>query len=601
MKKLRDGSVYEKPMVELKPDMTVPWLLTRRAKAHPNQVCIERQINLGVWTPVTASQYLADVDAIARGLIAEGLEPGDKLAIFGATSYEWNLVDMAALSAGLVTVPIYQSDSPEQIRWILENTDVRFVVTDSNAQAVVVETQATPLLKKVISIEGDGLVKLYAAGESIPQSEVEERRGDLNFDTLATVIYTSGTTGRPKGVELTHGNLVNAALTVDAWQPEIIDSKDTRVLLFLPMAHVMARVVFYLGIAGRGVVGHTGHLKNLMAVLQSFKPSALLVVPRVLEKVYNSAEAKASKGTKLKIFRWAAQVAVDSSAKRSGPIMALKKVIARKLVWSKITDAIGGNCVFAISAGAPLGARMGHFFRGIGLTVVEAYGLTETTGPSTANYWRKIKLGTVGTPMPGSTVKIADDGEILLAGPQVYRGYHKDPEATAAVLDDDGWFHSGDIGTLDRDGYLTITGRKKELIVTAGGKNVSPAALEDPLSGHPLIAQVVVVGDKQPFVAALLTLDADMLPGWLDGHGLPPMDVTTAATHPEVLAALQRAVERTNKKVSRAESIRKFTVLPSEFTEANGLLTPSMKVKRAAVMRRFSREIDNLFVDTRAK
>ncbi|WP_406717428.1 AMP-dependent synthetase/ligase [Trueperella pyogenes] len=421
------------------------------------------------------------------------------------------------------------------------------------------------------------------------------RRRRLTANTLATVIYTSGTTGRPKGVELTHGNFVDTALNVVPHMHQITNTKETRVLLFLPLAHVMARSVFYFGIASRAVVGHTPSIKNLLSDLKTFKPSALLVVPRVLEKIYNAAEAKAGAGLKRKIFRWSAAVAVAYSMRGRGPLRSLKHAIAKKLVYSKITAIIGADCHYAVCAGAPLGKRTGHFFRGIGLTVVEAYGLTESTGPATVNLIDRIKMGTVGTPLPATWIKIADDGEILIRGPQIFRGYQNDPAATAAVIDADGWFHSGDLGKLDRKGYLSITGRKKEIIITAGGKHVSPAALEDPLRSHPLISQIVVVGDKNPFIGALITLDGDMLPGWLKAHGLPTMDVAQASQHPQVRASLQRAIEKTNKRVFRAESIRKFAVICPDLTVKNGMLTPSLKVKRAAVAKRFKREIKELY------
>lgn len=595
VKKRRSGIVSGKRYVTPEPWMNIPWLLTRRQESHPDQICIERQSTLGVWTPMTTTDYLADVNAVARGLVAEGLNEGDAIAIFAATSYEWSLVDMAALSAGLVVVPIYESDSAEQVRWILENSAIRFVVTDTHAQQALVESQRTPALGRVLAFDQDALVKLYAQGETIDQSEIDGRRSRLTLDTLATVIYTSGTTGRPKGVELTHGNFVDITLNTIPHMRQVIDTPETRVLLFLPLAHVMARSVFFFTIAGRGVVGHTPSIKNLISDLKTFKPSGLLVVPRVLEKIYNAAEAKAGSGLKRKIFRWAANVAVAYSERGRGPIRSLKQAIARKLVFSKITNIIGADCHYAVAAGAPLGKRTGHFFRGIGLTVLEAWGLTESTGAATVNLVDSIKMGTVGVPMPTTEIKIDDDGEILVRGPQIFRGYQNDPEATAEAFDSEGWFHTGDLGTLDRQGYLTITGRKKEIIVTAGGKNVSPAALEDPLSSHPLISQVIVVGDKKPFVGALITLDAEMLPGWLGAHDLPAMDVTQAARHPEVLASLERAIKKTNKRVSRAESIRKFAVIYPDLTVDNGMLTPSLKVNREAVARRYARELKALY------
>lgn len=602
MKKNRDGSFTGKSEVAVEDWMNIPWLLDRRTQKYPHQVCIERQMSIGTWSPVTTTEFSADILAVARGLVAEGLEEGDALAIFASTSYEWNLIDMAALSAGLITVPIYESDSADQVKWILENSNIKFVITETEAQRFIVESVRTPALGRVISLADDGLRTLYSNGAAVDPEVIDKRKANLNMDTVATVIYTSGTTGNPKGVMLTHGNFVNSALNVQKNPMGIIvNGKDTRILLFLPMAHVMARSVFFYLIAGRGVIGHTPNLKNLVADIGSFKPTGLLVVPRVLEKIYNAAAASAGGGVKKRIFRWASEVAVDYSAKRHTPGLKLKAGIANKLVWSKIRDVIGEQCVYAVSAGAPLGSWMGHFFRGIGLTVVEAYGLTETTGASTVNYLGAIKMGTVGQPMANADIKVADDSEVLVRGPHVFKGYQNNPEEMALAKDSEGWFYTGDLGTLDKDGYLTITGRKKEIIVTAGGKNVSPAALEDPLRSHPLISQIVVIGDQKPFVAALITLDQDMLPSWLSSHGLPPMDVQAAAQDEHVLASLEKAIERTNKKVSRAESIRKFTVLPVDFTVENGLLTPSLKVKRARVTERFSDAIDQLYTDTRSE
>lgn len=596
MKKNRDGSVTRKSLVHTKHWMNIPWMLDEREKRAPKQVAIERQVSLGTWSPMTVAEFQADIRVVARGFVGEGLAEGDSIAIFAATSYNWNLIDMAALSAGLVVVPIYESDSAQQVRWILEDANVKYVITETEAQKAVVESVATPELMKVISFAGDAISHLYAAAADVDNAEIDRRKKNLTMDSLATVIYTSGTTGNPKGVELTHGNFVSTTLEVHKFLPTITMSKDTRVLFFLPMAHVMARVVFYFIIAGNGVAGHAPNIKSLVADITSFKPTALLVVPRVLEKIYNAAETKAGGGIKRKIFRWAAQVAVDSSSRHAGPFLTLKVKLARKLVWSKITDVIGEQVDWAVSAGAPLGKRLGHFYRGIGLKVLEAYGLTEATGATSVNPPKAIRMGTVGLPMPGTSYKIADDGEVMIKGPHLFRGYRNNQAATDAVFDSEGWFHTGDIGELDKANYLTITGRKKELLVTAGGKNVSPAVLEDPLRSHPLISQIVAIGDQRPFVSALITLDADMLPGWLAAHGLETtMDMYTAAKHPAVLESLGRAIDKTNKQVSRAESIRKFSVLPTDFTVENGLLTPSLKVKRAEVNRRFAPAIEKLY------
>ena len=417
------------------------------------------------------------------------------------------------------------------------------------------------------------------------------------------IIYTSGTTGRPKGVVLTHGNFVALTLNGTLGLGEVCAQPDSRTLLFMPLAHVFARYIEVLCIPSGAVLGHTPDTRNLLADLETFKPTFILAVPRVFEKVYNSAEQKAGAGAALRIFRWSAKVAITYSRAletTKGPGFALKaqRVVADALVHRKLRAALGGRAKFAISGGAPLGERLGHFYRGIGLQVLEGYGLTESTSATAVNRPESVRIGTVGPPFPGTSMRIEDDGEISIAGPHIFRGYHNNPEATAESLID-GWFHTGDLGSFDDAGNLRITGRLKEIIVTAGGKNVAPAVLEDRLRGHPIVSQVVVVGDARPFIGALVTLDAELLPGWLSAHGLPPMEPAAAATNPVVLAALDRAVARANEAVSRAESIRKIHALPTDFSEANGYLTPSLKVKRAQVLVDFAAEIDALYVDRR--
>ncbi len=597
MKKHADGSWSANPVTTMEPFKTVPWLIETRAKRRPDSICIERKSRFGSrWLPVTAAEFEKSIHRVARGLLGVGVTPGESIAIFGATSYEWSLLDMAALSVGIVVVPIYESDSAEQIRWILEDSNIRRTFADNAAHAELVESVRTETLLPTMLMDEDGFAALYEAADTVTEEAALIQRKAVTAETLATIIYTSGTTGRPKGVELTHGNLVFSTLTVLKHERAIINEETSRVLLFLPLAHIMARIVFLYGVSGKGRIGHVANTNSLIADLQGFKPTALLVVPRVLEKIYNAAEAKTGGGAKLKIFRWAVQVAVENSEKSlHGPIFRIKRSLANRLVWSKLTAVLGSDCHFAVSAGAPLGKRLGHVFRGIGLTVIEAFGLTETTGPATLNHPTALVMGSVGRPLPGTSVRLMDDGEVFLRGPHIMRGYHRNPDATSSVIDEDGWFHSGDVGVIDSKGFLTITGRKKELIVTAGGKNVAPAVLEDKLRGHPLISQVVVIGDQRPFISALMTLDAEMLPGWLASHGLPPMDVAETSRHPEVLAALQRAVDRTNSQVSRAESIRKFSIVSGDFTEENGLLTPSMKVKRERVLARYAGAIENIY------
>ncbi|HEY0216731.1 MAG TPA: AMP-binding protein [Cellulomonas sp.] len=591
------------------PDLNVPGLLLQRLARDPGGVFIERSSHLGgSWTPQTTAQFVEAVTALAKGLVARGLEPGDRVAIMSRTRYEWTLTDFAVWFAGGVGVPVYETSSAEQVHWILTSSGATLAVVETAAHAAVVgQVRADlPEVREVFVIDEGALPVLVAAGRAVAGTEIERRRGLAKAADLATIIYTSGTTGRPKGVELTHGNFVDNAVNGATALAEVCSTPGSRTLLFMPLAHVFARFIQLVAVASGAVLGHTPDTRNLLADFASFQPTFILAVPRVFEKVYNSAEQKAGSGTRLKLFRWAAKVAITYSRALDtpeGPSAQLRAAhgAANALVLRRLKDAMGGSLRYAISGGAPLGERLGHYYRGIGVSVLEGYGLTETTAPSAVNLPGRIKVGTVGPAYPGTSLRVDDSGNVYAKGPHVFRGYHDDDEATAEVLDPDGWFATGDIGTLDDDGYLRLTGRAKELIVTAGGKNVAPAVLEDRFRGHPLVSQVVVVGDARPFIGALVTLDADMLPGWLAMHGLPPMDVRTASESPDVLAALDRAATRANEAVSRAESIRKVRVLTTDFTEANGYLTPSLKVKRALVLQDFADEVDALYVDTRGE
>ncbi|UZN04759.1 AMP-dependent synthetase/ligase [Cellulomonas sp. S1-8] len=589
------------------PAASICTMLADRLARDRDGVFAERQTSLGgTWRPVTVAAFVAEVRSVAKGLVAAGVEPGDRVAIMSRTRYEWTLVDFAVWAAGAVGVPVYETSSAEQVRWIASDSGVRVAVVETAAHAAVVAQVRgdLPGLTEVLVIDEDAISTLVARGADVPDEEIDRRSTLARGDDLATVIYTSGTTGRPKGVELTHGNFV--ALTRNGVEGlgEVCAKSYSRTLLFLPLAHVFARFIQVLCVPSGAVLGHTPDTRNLLPDLASFQPTFVLAVPRVFEKVYNSAEQKAGSGVKLKLFRWAAKVAIAYSRALDtdgGPSAALtaQHRLAGRLVHVKLRGALGGRAEYAVSGGAPLGERLGHFYRGIGVHVLEGYGLTETSAATAVNLPGSTRVGTVGPAFPGTSLRVGDDGQIWVKGPHVFRGYRHMPEETAEVLVD-GWFHTGDIGTLDEHGHLRITGRSKEIIVTAGGKNVAPAALEDRLRGHPLVSQVVVVGDQRPFIAALVTLDAEMLPGWLAMHGLPPMDVTTAATDPQVLEALDRAVARANEAVSRAESVRKVRVLPTDFTEANGYLTPSLKVKRSAVLVDFAAEVDALYADTRA-
>ena len=584
------------------PPHTIPQLLAWRVEEDPNATYVERKGTLGAtWTPMSVQAFADEATAVAKGLVALGIEPGDRVSIMSRTRYEWTLLDVATWLAGAIPVPVYETSSSDQVEWILSDAGVRLAVVETTAHATLTESvrERLPDLGEVLTIDEGAISRLIAEGAGVADAEIERRSALATADDVATIIYTSGTTGRPKGAELTHRNFISLTREGSIGLYEVCAAPGSRTLLFMPLAHVFARFIEVLCLASRAVLGHTPDTKNLVADLGTFRPTFILSVPRVFEKVYNSAEQKAGGGTKLKLFRWAAKTSIVYSRALDtpeGPSAALKAqhALADRLVLHKLRHALGGQAKYAVSGGAPLGERLGHFYRGVGLHVLEGYGLTETTAPTAVNPPGKIKIGTVGPPFPGASLRIADDGEIQVKGAHVFRGYHNNPQATADAFDD-GWFRTGDLGSLDEDGYLRITGRKKEIIVTAGGKNVAPAVLEDRLRGHPLVSQVVVVGDGRPYIGALVTLDAEMLPGWLAGHGLPEMDVVAASKSHAVLAALERAVARANEAVSRAESIRKIRVLTTDFTVENDYLTPSLKVKRELVLRDFADEIEALY------
>ena len=595
------------PLTPVHDAMTCPWALAERVRTSPDAPLISRKSSVGGrWREMSARAFHDQVRQVAAGLAARGLGPGDAIAIMAHTSYEWTLIDFAAWEAGLVVVPIYETSSAEQARWIITDAAVRLVVVEDAAMETVLTTLAAtaPELDElqVLSIAKGAVTDLMAAGasaDSAADADLDARSGRLRSTDLATIVYTSGTTGRPKGVELTHGNLIHLSVNAVAHVPEVLQAPEVRALLFLPLAHVLGRFVEIAIICSpAGVLGHTPDVKNLVTDLASFRPTFVIAVPRVFEKIYNAADAR-SAGARQKVFRLAAKTAIAYSRALDtpdGPSRGLRaqRAVFDRLVFSTLRGLLGGRVAHVISGGGPLGERLGHFYRGAGVTVLEGYGLTETAAPCTVNLPDATRIGSVGPPLPGTSVRLDDDGEILIKGIGLFRGYHNNPAATAEALDH-GWLRSGDLGSLDSEGFLWITGRKKELIVTAGGKNVAPAILEDRLRGHPLVSQVLVVGDGRPCIGALVTLDAEMLPLWLASHGLEDMDPVEAAQDPRIRAALERAVARANEAVSRAESIRTFTVLPGDFTVANGLLTPSLKVRRAQARERFAEEIDALY------
>lgn len=597
--------IFTPPLVTVDPERNLNDLLAKRVSASPTGTLMERQSASGEWVKISAQQFNEEVESAAKGLIASGINAGDRVGIMSRTSYEWSLLDWAIWAAGAVSVPLYETSSAEQVEWIVNDSGAQLVLAETpELESTILEAKPnTPSLNEILVISNGALAELAQRGTDVPDSELAARRASANLESLATIIYTSGTTGRPKGAELVHANFYLLAENAAAQMHEVIEYGSRRTLMFMPLAHVFARFIHVLVVPAGSVLGHVSDLKELLPAMASFKPSYLLSVPRVFEKVYNSSEQKAIAGGKGKIFHWAARVAISYSRaldEPSGPSFGLKAQhkIADGIVLKKIRAALGGDAKYAISGGAALGERLGHFFRGVGLIVLEGYGLTETTAPISVNLPGNSKIGTVGPPLPGCGIRIAEDGEILAKGVNVFRRYRGNQEATNAAFNGE-WFHTGDLGSIDHEGYLRITGRKKEIIVTAGGKNVAPAALEDRVRAHPLVSQVVVVGDAQPFIGALLTLDQEALPSWLEARGKAQLTLAQAKNDPDVLEALDQAVQRGNRAVSRAESIRKFSILDTDFTIENGYLTPSMKVKRSLVLSDFKHAIDDLYKDVK--
>ncbi|SOE02847.1 AMP-dependent synthetase/ligase [Blastococcus haudaquaticus] len=585
---------------EVGPDEAIPDMLTANVAEHGDEVGLRRRVD-GQWRDVTWKQFGEEVRGVAKGLIAAGVSAGDRVALQAKTRYEWTVFDFAIWTAGAVVVPIYETSSADQVAWILSDSGATAVVVERDDHAADVESvrDQAPDLRSVHVIDDGAVDQLVQAGKDVPDSELDARRGTLTADSLATLIYTSGTTGRPKGCELTHGNFLfeigNGITLLDRFM-----GVQGSLLLFIPLAHVLARVLQVGAVKNRTVIGHTPDVSNLVQDLGEFKPTFVLAVPRVFEKVFNSAKAKAEGDGKGKIFDKAAQVAIDWSRAQDtgGPGLGLRAqhALFDKLVYGKLRAALGGRCLGAISGGAPLGERLGHFFRGIGVTVFEGYGLTETTAAASVNHDEALRIGTVGRPLPGVEFRIADDGEVLIRGGIVMRGYWKNDDATKEAIDADGFFHTGDIGELDTDGFLKITGRKKEILVTAGGKNVAPAVLEDRLRSHRLVSQCIVVGDQRPFIGALITLDEEALPQWLESKGKPAdQSIEQLREDPELKAEIDAAVKDANKAVSQAEAIKKFTILSTDFTEDNGMLTPSLKLKRSVVMKEFGNEVESLY------
>jgi len=573
-------------------------LISERAHFEPERVLVSRPMG-DRWQAVTAKEYEEEIKAVAKGFIAAGIGFGDRVAIMAKTRYEWTVLDFAIWYAGAVPVPIYETSSAEQVDWILTDSAAVAIVVETPTLAELVQPVMPATCKNIWNITYNALATLTHEGKGVSDDEITKRREKLKPETLATLIYTSGTTGKPKGVQLTHGNFLSECGNVVNGASDLFLKPGGSTLLFLPVAHVFGRMVQIGSITAGLHLAHCSDLTKLPADLASFKPTFVLAVPRIFEKIFNGAEAKADAAGKGKIFHKAAEVAIAYSraldTNKISPLLKLQHGLFDKLVYAKIRAGLGGRVEAAISGGAPLGERLGHFYRGAGIRVLEGYGLTETTAGATLNLTSAHRVGSVGKPIPGTTIKIAEDGEVLIKGPIVMQGYWQNDAANKEVFDSNGYFKSGDLGKIDEEGYLSIVGRKKELIVTAGGKNVAPAVLEDRLRSHPLISQCMVVGDNKPFIAALITIDPDAIKPWAVANKKEGASIADLAKDSTLQAVIQTAVDETNKAVSRAESIRKFIILPVDFTIAGGHLTAKLSVKRHVVSQQFAREIDELF------
>ncbi|MGI5159703.1 AMP-dependent synthetase/ligase [Microbispora sp. CA-102843] len=591
-------------LVDVPPSANCTDVVFQRGVDEPDAVVIRRKEGedpAAPWTPVTAARFRDQVAAATKGLIAAGIEPGDRVGLMSRTRYEWTVADYAIWAAGAVGVPIYETSSADQVKWIL---------TDSGAKAAFVETaaheetvrEAVPELPQLWRIDDGGFAELERLGADVTNDALAERRASRGGRDLATIIYTSGTTGMPKGCRLTHDNLLFTARNVSRGPLEtLFDVEGRAALLFLPLAHSFARLIQIVLIETGTVLAHSPNMKNVAPDLREFKPTFLLGVPRVFEKVYNAAEQKANAEGKGKIFHAAVRAAIEwSKAESSGGAglgARLKHAAFDKLVYGKLRAATGGALTAAVSGGSALGERLGHFFRGVGIEVFEGWGLTETSAPSTVNIPGANKIGTVGKPFPGVSIRIADDGEILVKGRHVFDGYWNNERATKEAIDPEGWFHTGDVGRLDEHGYLSITGRKKEILVTAGGKNVAPAPLEDAIRAHRLISQVMVVGDGKPFIGAIVTLDHEAMEQWKQANGRSGASMAELCSDPDVVAEVQRAVDDANRMVSKAEQIKKFSILDIELSEETGHVTPKQSIKRHVVARDFAKQIDELYGD----
>ena len=595
--------IHVPAVVPADPQANATDLLLDRLRLTPDLALFALPDGSGGWKDKSVREFYNEVVALAKGFIHAGVAPGDRIGFMCKTRYEWTLVDFAAWFAGAILVPVYETSAPAQIQYTLDNSGATWLIVETAEHFTRFDEVRSelPAIKEVWKVDLGDLSKLAKSGTSISDEDVEKRRSAAVGSDIATLIYTSGSTGMPKGCVLTHSNFVELVRNAQVAMSDVVHT-GASTLLFITTAHIFARYISVLAVSGGVKIGHQADTKQLLPSLGSFKPTFLLAVPRVFEKVYNSAEQKAESGGKGAIFRKAAETAVAySKALDAGHVplgLKLQFALFDRLVLSKLKAAMGGRVEYAVSGSAPLSTRLGHFYRSMGIRILEGYGLTETTAPATINLTDKFKIGTVGPALPGVGIRIDEDGEVQVKGINMFDGYWKNKEATKETFTKDGWFRTGDLGVIDDDGYLSIIGRKKEIIVTAGGKNVAPAQLEDPIRANPIISQVVVAGDQKPFVSALITLDGEMLPTWLANNGVEEeLSLSDAARHPVVLAEVQRAIDAANERVSRAESIRKFHILPVELTEATGHLTPKMSIKRQVILTDFRAEIEALYAD----
>lgn len=593
---------YTRPLEQsIDADKNVFSVLEERVRRAPNDSLVEYKNEAGEWSSFNAAEFQAKVIAIAKGLIARGIMPGDSVSITAHTCWQWTALDLAIMSIGALTVPVYETNSPAQVTMIFNDSKVKMAFAEDDGQRDKIESVRAqcPDLGDVYVIRFGAIDTIIEYGRSVSDAEFYEREHAVKGSDLATIVYTSGSTGTPKGIELSHANFVFITYSGVNSMPDIAMKPNRRLLLFLPLAHVFARYMQFFCFAGNVSLGLSGNLKTILADFQAFKPTFILAVPRIFEKIYNAASQKAGSGLKGRVFAGATQVARDwSYAQQSGegiPLaLGMKHALYDKLVYSSIMDVFGGHVEYAVSGDAPLDSSIAHFFNGVGLPLLEGYGMTETCAPSSVNPTVGYKIGTIGLPLQGVTMGVDETGELCIKSPAVCVGYHNHPDVTEQQIVD-GWLHTGDLGFIDDDGFVSIVGRKKDLIITAGGKNVSPSEMEASIMTSPVVSQCVVIGDRKPFIASIISLDLAETNLWLESQGAERVENLEEATkNPIVRAEVERAVNKANELVSRAESIRKFEIVPDEFTEGNGLVTPSMKARRQAVVEHYRSLIDTV-------